>query len=339
VDFNAWCEIDGRCPASYHERCNHTLNGWTLVTLDADTFLTGLYVMVDDYCKAHPAPAQRCGRSASLARSEVVTLALYGQWARFTSERDFYRYADRRLRGAFPRLPARSQLNRQIRAERTTIVAVGRWLAEQLAAGAAAYEVLDATAAPIRNAKRRGSGWLAGLAAIGWSNRLGWYEGFLLLVAASPTGVITGYGVGPADAKDQPLAETFFAARHAADPRLPSVGDPTGEPYVADSGFIGAARHARWLDAFGARVICPPYRSATRNWPPALRRWLSSRRQIIESVNAKLLLTFRLDRERPHTLDGFQARLAAKVALHNFCCWLNRHLGRPTLAFADLLGW
>lgn len=35
--------------------------------------------------------------------------------------------------------------------------------------------------------------------------------------------------------------------------------------------------------------------------------------------------TFRLARERPHALDGFQARLAAKVVLHNFCIWLNVH--------------
>jgi len=27
------------------------------------------------------------------------------------------------------------------------------------------------------------------------------------------------------------------------------------------------------------------------------------------------------------------------VALHNFCIWLNEQLGRPWLAFADLLGW
>src|SRR5215203_1161081 len=27
------------------------------------------------------------------------------------------------------------------------------------------------------------------------------------------------------------------------------------------------------------------------------------------------------------------------VALHNFCIWLNDRLGRPRLAFADLLGW
>jgi hypothetical protein len=27
------------------------------------------------------------------------------------------------------------------------------------------------------------------------------------------------------------------------------------------------------------------------------------------------------------------------MALHNFCIWLNDKLGRPRLAFADLLGW
>jgi hypothetical protein len=86
-------------------------------------------------------------------------------------------------------------------------------------------------------------------------------------------------------------------------------------------------------------VICPPDRSAARTWPKPLRRWLSSLRQIIASVNTKLLTTFRLEHERPHALDGSSARLAAKTALHNSCCWLNQHLGRPTLAFADLLGW
>src|SRR5262249_24288877 len=139
--------------------------------------------------------------------------------------------------------------------------------------------------------------------------------------------------------KDQVLAETFLAARKSPQPRLPGVGRPAGEPYQADSGFIGAKRHADWADAYGAHLICPPYRSATNNSPPALRRWLGGLRQILESVNAKLVCCFRLDKDRPHALDGFQARLAAKVALHNACCWLNRHLGRDTLAFATLLGW
>ena len=62
-------------------------------------------------------------------------------------------------------------------------------------------------------------------------------------------------------------------------------------------------------------------------------------RQIVETVNEKLQHAFRLSRERPHALEGAQARVAAKVALHNFCIWLNRQLGRPGLAFADLVDW
>jgi hypothetical protein len=60
---------------------------------------------------------------------------------------------------------------------------------------------------------------------------------------------------------------------------------------------------------------------------------------MIETVYDKLSHTFRLDRERPHDLKGFQARLAAKSAWHNFCIWLNAQLGRPRLAFEDLVAW
>ena len=69
---------------------------------------------------------------------------------------------------------------------------------------------------------------------------------------------------------------------------------------------------------------------------PVFRRGL---RQIIETVHDRLLNFFRLAKERPHCIAGFQARLAAKVALHNVCIWLNRQHGRPLLQFADLLGW
>lgn len=57
----------------------------------------------------------------------------------------------------------------------------------------------------------------------------------------------------------------------------------------------------------------------------------------LHPCNEKLLNTFRLARERAHDLAGFQARLAAKVALHNFCLWFNLRLVRPPLAKASLL--
>ena len=212
-------------------------------------------------------------------------------------------------------------------------------LVQVLAAQQCPYEALDSSGIPTRDAKRRGAGWLPGLADIGWSNRLGWYEGFHLLLAVNPIGAITGFGFGPASTKDQPLAETFFALRRCPYPGLASGGTPASGPYVVDKGFEGQANQATWWRAYGAQVICPPKRNSRAPWPKQLRRWLAGVRQIVETVYEKLWHTFRLDRERPHDLSGFQARVAAKMALHNFCMWFNGQLGRPLLAFADLVDW
>ncbi len=159
-------------------------------------------------------------------------------------------------------------------------------------------------------------------------------------MAVSPTGVITGFGFGAASTADQPLAETFFAARRRPSSRLASVGSVASGCYVADKGFEGSENHRRWLERYGALLVHPPKRnSRKRSWPKRLRRWVAGLRQIVESVYDKLLNTFGLHRERPHQLSGLRARLAARVALHNFCIRLNDQLGRPRLAFADLLGW
>ncbi len=308
--------------------------------VDVDTFLSALYVMVDDSCQSQP-PKKRPGPEASLSGSEVIALAIFARWGRFSSERDFYRYARSRLRGAFPNLPDRSQFNRLARSYVGLIEEVALRLALMLGTrGGATYEALDTSAMPVRDAKRRGEGWLAGYADIGWSNSLGWYEGFRLLVAVDPTGVITGFGFASASTKEQPLAETFFALRARPNPRLQSVGSAASGPYVVDKGFEGEDNHRRWLDRYGARLICPPKRNGRkRSWPKRLRRWAASIRQIVETVYEKLHDAFGLRGERPHDMSGLRGRLAARVALHNFCIWLNERLGRPRLAFADLLGW
>ena len=166
---------------------------------------------------------------------------------------------------------------------------------------------------------------------------------------------------------------------------------------MADKGFAGARPHQRWKEQMQVEMVTPPHQTSQRErWPKALRRWLASIRQIIETVNDKLLNTFRLARERPQDLTGLQARLAhglrnemsiflkwlhrliqcsrlflirdekylclvepgergsmlssqfivelnlvaqpvglaTKVSLHNFCLWVNLHLGRAPLAEA-----
>ena len=326
--------------------------------LDWETFLTQLYVMVDDFCQSleteHPPGPAPC-----LSRSEVLTLALFARFRRFASERDFYRFAEHHLRGAFPRLPSRSWYNRLVRKAQPLLERLAVVTAAQLDSGAVPFEVLDRAPAPTRNAKRRGRGWLPGQADLGISKRLGYYHGFGVLLSVRPEGAITGFGFGPASAKDQRLAEVFFAARAqvgrgeapcATNSDLPaegavclnSVGPPAERVYLADKGFQGPKTHARWRRLYGAEVIAPPQANQVpvkHPWPRGLRRVLAGMRQIVETAVEKLEHAFALLEDRPHTLAGFAARLAARVALHNLCLRVNQQLGRPNLAFADLVAW
>jgi hypothetical protein len=70
---------------------------------------------------------------------------------------------------------------------------------------------------------------------------------------------------------------------------------------------------------------------------PSVHSGVAGVRQIVETAYEKVHHGFGLSRERPHELTGFQVRVAAKMALHNFCTWFNEQLGRPRLAFADLV--
>src|SRR5229473_3465001 len=173
--------------------------------IDVDTFLTTLYVMVDDFCQSQSTEEKHTpGPAASLQCSEVITLAVFGQWVQFPSERAFYRYAEQHLRAAFPQLPHRTQFNRLMREHRDAITTFGLHLVELMHGQECSYEVLDSTAAVTRDAKR-----------------LGWYEGFHLLLSVTPLGVITGFGFGSASTHDQHLAATLFATRQSPSPRLP----------------------------------------------------------------------------------------------------------------------
>jgi len=160
---------------------------------------------------------------------------------------------------------------------------LGRRLA---AAGDDAFETIDGTGVRVRTAKRRGEGWLAGLADIGKCRRLGWYEGVRLLLAVTPRGAVTGWGVGPASTNDRGLAGTFFGARAAPTPRLPGVGQPTSDRDVADLRFNGQYCQAHWTATAGAVVVSAPQTGSRRAWPKPWRTWLAGIRQVVESVTS-----------------------------------------------------
>jgi hypothetical protein len=310
-----------------------------------DTFLIALYVQIDDFCKQNPPAFSEqtlwaCGRKRALSRSEVATLSIFGQWYRFRSERDFWRFCKERLLGLFPDLPDRSEFVRAQQRFEPTVVAFGLDLAQLLGAEHAPYEVIDRCGVATRMCGRRGRDWLGGFANKGLCGRLGFFYGFQLMVSATDEGVISGFGFAPGSTKDQPMAESLFVARYGDGPKLHSAGKGARERcYVVDKGFSGPRRKRFWKQRYGATVVGASQKGHGPLLPKEWEEWVCRIRQIIETVHDKLVNFFRLGTERPHAIHGFQVRLAAKVALHNFCIWLNRTLERPSLQFSDLLGW
>lgn len=296
--------------------------------MDLEDLLVSLYVLVDEWWqrKCPPTP-RKPGRPLSLSHSEVLTLAILAQWPRFRSERDFFRFADAHLRPYFPNLLSHGQLNRRIRALAPELKALQRDLAETLAEPSGVYHVLDTTLVPAVVRVRAGhKGLFAGQAAFGRSvsKTEEWVYGFKVALSVSPEGVVTAFGLAPANCDDRPIGEFLLISdgHHA---------------YLADKGFSSVDWERRWLEEYGALVATTPQKSARRAWPEAACRWAAGRRQLIEGVIWQLKDYFGLERHRAKTLGGLLTRLAAKVAAYTCGQLLNDRLGRPLRHLADLM--
>ena len=104
-------------------------------------------------------------------------------------------------------------------------------------------------------------------------------------------------------------------------------------PYVADNGFFGALWQSHWQADYDAVVLTP--RDYTGVGDRAGRRAHAGWRQIVETINGHLEQVFGLHFPGARSLWG-QSRIAAKLVALNLGIWLNRHFGRPDLAFATL---
>lgn len=295
--------------------------------MDLDSFATELYVTVDDWwAAAHGADPPRPGRPARLSPSEVLTLAVLAQWPRWRSERDFWRFARAHLRPLFPALGSQSQLNRRVRALEPELRALHLHLARALAGVGGVYRVLDTSLVPaLRRVRACRHGLFAGQAAFGWSaSHTDWVYGFKLALAVSPPGVVTAFGLAPANCPERPAADAVIAADRF-------------ETYLADKGIASADWEAHWRGAYGAAVVAAPQRNHRRAWAADAYRWAAGKRQVVEQVIAQLKDLFALERHRAKTLGGLLARLAAKIAAFTAGEWLNAHHGRPLRQLADLL--
>lgn len=327
--------------------------------LDLETFLTTLYVMVDDLFQQHVRPRMpACGRpTPHLTDSEVLCLGLAAQWRSgvpWKSERGFLRYAHKHLRPLFPGLTTQSAFNRRLRRLWGAFLLLQEAVAKEMVTPEE-FEVLDCVPVPVAHGARSfRPGWLADSARIGKGGNDRYFYGLHLLLVTSARGIATGWTLAAGNVQERWLAELLLSAR-AGCPRLlgphdPQTGTPalalpqdwvgpvqscgphSGKPILTDRGFLGPEWVGHWADDYGAEVIPKPRRAS-----PAVDRWFSSLRQVVETVFAHLCDSFGLKYPGAHTRWGLITRMAAKLAAYNLGVWLNRSLGRPDFAFATLI--
>jgi hypothetical protein len=245
--------------------------------VDLETLLVSLYFLVDEWWqRTHPPAPRKPGCPPLLSPSEVLTLAILSQWPRFRSERDFFRFADAHLRKYFPNLLSDGQLNRRIRALEPELRALQSSLAEAPAEPQEVYYVLDTTLIPaVVRVRACRKGLFAGQAAFGRCiSKTEWVYGFKVALSVTSEGVVTAFGLAPANCDERPIGEFLVAA----DGR---------DAFLADKGFSSVEWERQWLEEYDALVAATPQKSARRAWTEEACRWAAGKLQLIEGGPAE----------------------------------------------------
>jgi hypothetical protein len=327
--------------------------------LDLETFLTTLYVMVDDLFQQHVQPKMpACGRpTPHLADSEVLCLGLAAQWRSgvpWKSERGFLRYAHKHLRHLFPGLTTQSAFNRRLRRLWGALLWLEEAVAQELGT-ADEFEIFDGVPVPVaRGARSFHPGWFADIARVGKGGNDRYFYGLRLLLVLSSSGVAGAWTMASGNVQERWLAELLLSAQ-AGTPQLvgpvdektgkaeiavpeewvgpvQSCGTASGKPKMTDTGFVGKEWLEHWAADYGATVIPKPKGASAE-----LSRWFGSLRQVVETAFAHLCESFGLKYPGAHTKWGLITRVAAKLAAYNVGIRINRALGRADFAFATLI--
>lgn len=334
--------------------------------MDMDTFMTTLYVYIDDWYQREMQTKlkRRFGPAAQMSDSEVLTVALAGSWRKgvpWQSERGLVRYMLSQGLGWFPQMLKRSRFNERVRNLWSVLVQLQQELAEELSASEVTHEVVDCLPLPsCSNSQSLNGGHWLWWGTRGHGGTQGkWYWGDQLIMSVTPQHIITGWLVGAANLDDRVLLQALLSTRHqqyefvTPEPWRPwrRLHEPTTivpkiatgttirtTYYVADKGFNGYRWQQHWWQQYTINVLTePPRNLLPMNWQLSWSKWFHGLRQVIETTFAILCDVFAVKVLKAHSRWGQLTRLAASFAAFNWGIYCNRSMGRPDLAHATLL--
>lgn len=292
-----------------------------------DLFLT-VFCHIDDLYQTivpHAIKERSQYERIDLADSEVITLTIMQEALSMDAEESFLRFIQKNYLYLFPCLLSRDRYNRRRRDLTEVMLLCFRHIAVFFRARAQHLIVDSApveTASFVRSQSARRS---MPEAAYGFMpSKKRHFFGFRLHSLVSDEGAMLDFVLSPADIDERTVARELLR--------------PYGGHYIlGDNGYSGepmklAAARADYALWTSPRQSQRPKSHDEARW----RRWLRSKRDLVETVFSMLSDQFKLETTRALSLWGLKARLISKLLAFNLSLWLNCQLNRPLLSVKSL---
>lgn len=299
------------------------------MNMDFDTFLIGLYLMIDEWLERKGLGYLRPegGTPPRLSDAEMLTLLLAHQLfqARWR-ERRWLRYLRHNYRDWFPNLTTQSAYNRRARNLTGVLNALRIELVQQVSAQLQlpAEGVVDGTPIHVRHWRRYGPKCLAlPDADMGYcAAKREYYYGYKLMALVSLNGIIIEWALIPASADERDGLEAMMFSDE-------------GWLLWADKGLLDKDRQHRLQEEQGIVLVTPTRRNQKRQLAPALARLLAKKRPIVETTFAQAKEFLDLEKPHAYTWSGLAMRIVAKLTALMVVAWANvRHALSP-LSFVN----
>lgn len=291
---------------------------------ELDTFVTALYVKIDDELRIRPELRQwrpRVGLAPKLSDAELVTLAVLQALLGFTSETRFLRHAHVHLTSWFPYIPHQSGYNKRLRKAQGQLRAIIRLLALDTDVWGDDTWVMDST--PVECGRSRPTALrsdLAGWASYGYcASHSRWFWGLRLHLVCTPAGLPVTFALANPKVDEREVARDLFEN----EPALLRAG----QTILADKGYV-SGEFEHFLSEHGVTLLRP---STKRERGRATSPFLKPLRQIIESVNATLKTQLDLERHGGRTPGGVFTRVLQRLLALTAAIWHNANTGQTPL--------
>jgi hypothetical protein len=294
------------------------------VDAELDTFVTALYVKIDDALRIHPELRQwrpSVGLAPKLSDAELLTLAVLQALLGFTSETRFLRHAKGHLGSWFPYIPHQSGYNKRLRKAEGQLRAIIRLLALDTEHWDDDTWVMDST--PVECGRSRPTALrsdLAGWASYGYcASHSRWFWGLRLHLVCTPAGLPITFALANPKIDEREVARDLFEA------------EPTllrrGQRILADKGYRSREFEV-FLASHGVELVRPVHKSDRGRANSPLLKPL---RQLIESVNATLKTQLDLERHGGRTPGGVMTRVLQRLLALTAAIWHNAQTGQRPL--------